>query len=511
MFRKQLFYLTSEQLCAYQWHQGKLGPGHVFANDAAGLEAFAAYLESRDNTPAYLLTDLIEEDFQRQSLPHVGGKTGRALLLRRLTQLYRDTPFRMASVQGRDEDGRRDDQVLFSALTNPALPQPWLAALELARTPLAGMYSASFLGAQLVQGLRIFNQHLLMVTRQSGGVRQSYFQDGQLRFSRLTPAIDRDGVVVNLAGETAKTHQFLTSTRALERGDVLHAVILAPLGQMAALAPHCHDGQELTYRFIAMEKAAGRLGLDAAPALSDQLLLNLLARHPPASHYALGARARFYQLWRARIALFGASAALAAATVLTVGANLWGIVDASVADARLRAEARAFDVRYHGIMSSLPPQVDKTRNMKAAVTIDHLVTTQAPTPLALTGILSEALDRVPQINLLQLDWKVDLPAGRPRAENSPAAPISSLLIGFPVQPRQTLRVEAEVKLSQNDYRSALGSMQQLIRELARHPHLSVEIEQTPLDVRPNVKLAGKAATETLDGKAKFILNLAWNP
>ncbi|MET3131378.1 hypothetical protein AAKU55_001640 [Oxalobacteraceae bacterium GrIS 1.11] len=513
MFPKQLFYLTSDLLCVYQWQQGRLSAGRGFANDAAGLAAFARYLAGRANTPAYLLTDLIEEEFQRLAVPHVGGKAGQQLLRRRLSQLYRDSPYCTAVVQGRDSEGRRDDQVLFCALTNAALLQPWMEALEQGKIALAGMYSTSLLSALLVDKLAITQQHLLLVTQQSGGWRQSYFQHGQLRFSRLTVAIDRDGLPVRVAGETDKTQQFLTSTRLLERGQVLHAVILAPATQVARLQQECRSGPETAFRFITMERACSKVGLEQVPALSDQLFLALLGRRLPPSHYSLGPRALFYQLWRTRIGLYAASAAVLAGTVLWLGANLWGIVEAARANDRLRVDAQQYELRYAAIMSSLPPQVDKTRNMKAAVTIERLITQQAPHPLSMMTTLSAALEKVPEINLTQLDWKVSLPgaSGQTRSENTANTPVSSLLIAFPTQPPQSLRVQAEVQLTQNNYRSALASINLFAQELARQPRLAVAIEETPLDVRPNVKLSGKAATETADSKAKFTLNLVWNP
>ncbi|WP_232429651.1 MULTISPECIES: hypothetical protein [unclassified Janthinobacterium] len=514
--RTQLFYVTNDQLCAYDWQRGHLSGGQCFGADAAGVAAFARYLAERAALPAYLLTDLIEEDFQRQLLPHVGGRAGRGLLQRRLTQLYRDTPYRAATVQGRESAGRRDDRVLFCALTNPSLLQPWVDALEQRKVPLAGIYSSSLLSAALVGALALTQPHILLVTFQSGGLRQSYFQNGQLRFSRLTPAIDRDGVAVDVAGETEKTRQFLVSTRMLERGEVLHSVVVAPAPQVARLQPLCRNAPETEFRFVTMERACAKLHLAEVPALADPLLLSVLGRRRPPSHYALGQRARFYQLLLARLGLFAGSAAIAVFCLVWLAANIWGIVDAARSQAALAAEAQSYEQRYDAIMASLPPQVDKTQNMKAAVLIERMVTSRAPGPQTMLAMLSAALEGVPDVSLVQLDWKVRLPENRagsaqPRADNAAAAPVSSLLIGLPAMPPQSLHVEAEVLLAQNNYRAALDSINRLTAELARQPRLTVELEQTPLDVRPSVKLAGKAATTAADSKVKFTLNLSWIP
>ncbi|WP_242404500.1 hypothetical protein [Janthinobacterium agaricidamnosum] len=498
--------MTSDQLCAYDWRHGKLSPGQQFAANADGLDQFAAYLESRSTVPAYLLTDLIEEDFQRQLLPHVGGKAGRELITRRLTQLYRDTPFRMASILGRDTAGRRDNQVLFNALTNPSLLQPWLEALEYLKIPLAGLYSSSLLGAALVGRLKLRQEHLLLITQQSGGLRQSYFEQGKLRFSRLTPAIDRDGLSVNVATETEKTRQFLTSTRLLERGDVLHTAILAPGPHIAALQALCRDGVELAYQFIDMAVASKRLGLHNAPLLADPLLLSLLGKKQPASHYPLGPRARFYQLWRARLGLYASTALAATVGVLWLAWNIWSIVLVSNDGSRLQAEAASYDQRYQAIMSSLPPVLAKAGDMKSAVSLERLISSQAPGPQAMLVMVSQALEQSPAINLIQLHWQAELPFLKVKGEALPLA-----LAGMPLGPPQSLRLEAEVNLPQNDYRSALGNINQFTQQLARLPAMRVEIVDMPLDLRPAATLSGKTAATADHRQARFILKLVWRP
>lgn len=523
MFSKHLFYLSNEQLRTWQWRAGQLTPGPAFTADQAGVDGFNTFLAGWTPAPVYLLADLIEEDFQRQLLPHVGGRAGRLLRQRRLAQAYRDTPLRHASFQGREADGRRDDAMLFNALTNPALLQPWLDALEQAKAPLAGLYSASLLSAALLGKLDLTQRHLLLVTQQSGGLRQSYFQDGMLRFSRLSHlslAVDEDG----LASETARTQQFLTSTRLLARGQLLYVAVLAPAARVERLAQLSLDTRELAYEFTDLDSACARSGLDpAGEPLCDRLFMALLGRratmHPanplarPASHYALGERGRFYQLWRIRRGLYGASAALLAGALLYSGATLWAGLDATGEADTLRREAQQYTGRYAASMAGLPPAVDKTQNMKAAVTVAQMVAVQAPQPLALMAILAAALDQVPEIKLVQLDWQAGRPGDAPPAPRPdlPAPPVSALLLGIPGKPPQNLRVEAEVVLQQNDYRSALASIDRFAQELARQPKLTVLIEQQALDLRPSVKLAGKDEAASGEASAKFSLNLVWTP
>jgi hypothetical protein len=75
-----------------------------------------------------------------------------------------------------------------------------------------------------------------------------------------------------------------------------------------------------------------------------------------------------------------------------------------------------------------------------------------------------------------------------------------------------VRLQAEVLVERDDYRSVLLSMNHFAQELARTPGMVVEIEQLPFDIRPNVKLAGKAGSPTgLGERSKFTLNIRWTP
>ncbi|UQV43515.1 hypothetical protein KIV45_16285 [Janthinobacterium lividum] len=520
MFRKQLLYITSDALCAYDWDHGALGQGQTFPASAAGLDGFAAWLEDtqaqRLNVPAYLLTDLIEEDFQRHLLPHVRGKAGRALLERRKQQLYRDTPYRGSTLLGRESTGRHDDQVLFFALTNPTLLQPWTEALEHLHVPVAGIYSTSLLSIALVKKLSIAHEHLLLVTQQSGGLRQSYYEKGQLRFSRQTLAIALDGVAVNIALETEKTRQFLTSTRMLARGDVLNTVILAPAAQIAKLELLCDNGVEVAYHFIDLQLAGKRVDLRRTPMLADELLLTLLGKHPPPSHYPPGTLARYYHFQRARNALYGASALIGGSAALWCVINLLGGIADSAATQRQAQETASYQDRYRIVMSAQPPAPAKTQNMKVAVTLGQMIASQAPEPGRLLGMLGAALDQAPQVALSQLNWHAGraparAAAGQPPQQQGASAPPPSSLVGIPVAPPQALRLEADVAMPNNDYRAALAAVTAFAQTLARQPGMQVTIEETPLDLRPSVALSGKSAAPTPDSQARFTLLLEWQP
>ena len=119
------------------------------------------------------------------------------------------------------------------------------------------------------------------------------------------------------------------------------------------------------------------MGLRRTPALADELLLTLLGKHPPPSHYPPGALARYYHFQRARKTLYGASTLIGASAALWCAINLLGGIADGAAIERLTQETATYQERYRSVMSTQPPAPAKTQNMKVAVTLGHMIASQA--------------------------------------------------------------------------------------------------------------------------------------
>ena len=537
VFRRQLLYLTNDQLTAYQWVNGFNSADCSFPNNETGWDAFSRHLAGSQDTPTYLLADLIEEDFQLDSLPHVLGRSRQALVQRRLGQLYRDTPYRQAMQQGREEHGRKDDRMLFSALTNVGLLKPWLSAILKQKVPLTGIYSPALLSTTLIKKLglaydsarasarsgsesRGASDNLLLVTHQSSGLRQSFFQGSALKFSRLTPLADHnpDTVAETTARETANTQQFLASARLLPRDKVLDAVILADGEGLLRLQSACQDTPAMAHRFFDLADAAALLGLKnpGSVSLCDPLFLSLLGHTIPASHYAQAEQTRNFSLWQVRLVLYILSAGAVAAALLSAGSNSLEALQHYQQRRQMDVETRLAQSQYQAVVRSLPHTAASPQDMKAAVNVEQMISRNAPAPTQLLGIVSRALDTLPQIRIDQLHWQVSTKAEttgdsaasqQPRpvqgVEEQPAA----ALIGIPKKPSQILLIEGEIVSLRQDYRTALESVHLFAAELGKNKQLQVEITSSPLDIKPTVKLTGSAGTEDADTKAKFTLKL----
>ena len=136
-----MLYITGHSVTLYRVHRKGAEALGRFACSDAGYSELMQLLSDYNPQPVAILADLIEEQFREETLPHTLGRDLSNLHARHAGKLFRATPFRYHSIVGRQRDGRRDDQVLFSALTNRDNIEPLLTVLGEARVPVKGIYS----------------------------------------------------------------------------------------------------------------------------------------------------------------------------------------------------------------------------------------------------------------------------------------------------------------------------------------------------------------------------------
>jgi hypothetical protein len=522
--RKQLFYLTNQELVAYTWQGAVLSRAASFDNDDTGRALFGAYLEQAEAVPSQLLVDVIEEDFQRDGAPHVGGRARAALVERRLASLYRDTPFRHAQLQGRDKEGRKDDRYLFNALTNPELPRAWLAVLQKHAVPLVGMYSLASLSQLLFDKLKLGTGPVLLVSHQSSGLRQSFFHEGALRFSRLTPLFDHapERLAETFRIETAKTRQFMASTRLLARGAQVRLVVLASQENLAALHSSLLDNPDVSYQALDLEQARAQLAIGQFDCEGEcnPLYLALLASARLPSHFPLRDQKHFYDLLKTRMLLYGLSGAVALAALVWTAIDVVNIVALRREAARLDQEAVATESKFQAVVKNMPATVITPHNMKSVVDLDTMIGHNVPLPSVQMAALSSVLNGLPDIKVNKLQWEAVDPASllAPPDPNAPppAAPAGDFppppaLVGVPDKTAQTLLVEGEIVPFKGDYRAAIDSVSRLASQLNRMAGVRAQITLQPLDTRPTVRLANIAGEPDSVARAQFAVKVTWKP
>ena len=183
---KRLCYFTSQRVTAYLWKKGELQKEGVFAMSEKGVAEFSRYVAGAPESLFYVLADVVEEDFFQENIPYVRGADRRALLARKLAQRYRDASLALPlSLGSETHAGRREERVLYMSFTNTQQFQPWLEALRSNDASVVGVFSVALVAAQTGKRLGFKGGRYLMVSRQQAGLRQSYIENGRIRFSRL--------------------------------------------------------------------------------------------------------------------------------------------------------------------------------------------------------------------------------------------------------------------------------------------------------------------------------------
>ena len=526
-------YLTNATLASLLVRGGHVAERREFATTEEGLAAFETHLRALRTVPTHLICDLAEEDFRHDTIPHVGRSDRDAIVQRKVAQMFRNTPFRYAYVQGREGEGRRDDRVLYTAITNPEALRPWLDLVERLAVPLQGIYSAALLGSRLLAPLDLRATHTLLVLFTPGeAVRQTYFRNGELQFTRLAPLDIEEGGTLGalLAEETTRTWQYLDNLRYFAPEDRLEVCVIAHSTDRPAIEPALREFPQIHYRVIDIDQAAGSLGLKGGSSGSsaDALLVRAFLRRPMENHFASDAERRHSVLRTARLVLDRAAIAVLGASIAIGAWNLTRAFRAGEADQRTGREIASLNQEYDRIQRSMPAPGTAVATVRDAVAFHDAYLARFPSIGRFLAPLSSVLEAHPQVRLAQLGWLVtDDAAATPVLASAPARsppPVKSLPKGgesavrpaidesaasaFPTARFEVALLEATVDVASHDFRGALGEVEQLAAAIARLPGFRAQVVESPLDVRPSLVLQGRHAEREAQRMApRFILRV----
>ncbi len=490
--KKTLLFLGADNFHAYSWKDGVLSAPQHFTDNAAGREQFAAFLQTHRD-PVYLLTDFIEEDFRYETVPHLRGSERTSLIQRKFEQYYRNTPFRQALALSRQAEGRHDDEMLFSALTNPALILPWVTTMLAHSVPIVGIYSVPNISAPVVKGES--SDHLLLLSwERHAGLRQTYFDRKHLHFSRLTPINANRTFSETVAEETARTHQYLKSLSLLPPGQVLDVHIICHAHDQSRLSEYLHDDADMRFSYLDIDQLGQRLksAINFTDSDATPLFLHLLATQPPRSHYAAKEHTHFFQLYQLRRGLFGLSAAIAVASLLWAAINIWQGSDLTTDNEALKMQASRLTRQAQQITQGFPNTLATATDMKTAVLLLRKLSNYSPPPQNILEGLSASLDEFPRIRVDKLSWQMSPPTD-----------------GAATLPSQVILLNGELNEFSGNYRDALDYLDRFQQALTEQGH-SVTAVTLPLDVSAQ----GSIAANISDGKAptaQFALKIIWTP
>src|SRR4051812_17274705 len=513
MAAKLLLCVSNDHVTAAVWRRHRLTACTRFNNNENGWAAFSNFLHGMRAMPVHIAVDTVDEDFRFETLPHARGRDRAEMVGRKLRQLYRATPYFSSELQERDSGKRRDDRYLFAALMNPDLLAPWLRALEAASLPVSGIYPLALVSVYLIEHLKLKQPNLLIISKNSAGLRQTFFKDLKFRISRLTPLLATTEIAdQHYADEVGNTRMYLDALNVTHVDDSLEIVILDQDGTLAGLPgavtrgrPNMHC-QYLDVDFIRLRFGIGGTDLKNS---TDILHLVLLGEKAPALNLAPRQLTRVYKRFATGRGVLAASAAILTGAVIWSGVNLYRVMQINEEASSLERETREYQARYQQVTEQFPEAPTTTESLRNTVEIAEEIRAGLRTPEAMFALVSHALDASPQIQLSHLAWHY---GGRSAVAESGPAAVDARTRSDSRALFQSAIVKGEVSPFDGDYKAAMGLISAFAGQLANDNRVAeVRALRLPLNASSDVGLAGSTNDKNNKGRAEFELAIVFGP
>ncbi|KAB2928177.1 MAG: hypothetical protein F9K30_01770 [Dechloromonas sp.] len=476
-----LLYLNTHRLTAYAWRQGRLHAEGVFENGEQGLTAFRDYLQDRQNCHLSLLANIAEEGHVLETIPFLQGADRQALITRKIGQHFMGSPLAAAFSLGYEKNRRKNEKLLLSALTNPAHFDPWLQRIADSEVPLAGIYTVAQLAGPLLNKLGGAAKRSVLLSMQDHSIRESYVVDGRTLFSRMAPISDSSiaGIASSFAAEAAKLQQYLIGQRLIGRDENLPVFIIAYPPAIPAIDNACPDRGNLSFSIIDSHHAAEKLGLKTPPEDNrcDPLYLHLLATSPPRQQFASAAHRHDFQLARIRRGILALGLTALLGGLLFAARESYHAHTLRHETQELQAREADMQARYQEISSSFP-QLGIDNDTLRRLTDRHAeLSRQQRQPEAALRRLSRAVDQVPAIALVRIDWQIGRKSSDTSAVSEGREEITTVHGNVRLAPAATIR-------------QVLATFEQFVDLLRLDPDNTVRILQPPYDMVSDRTLRG---------------------
>jgi hypothetical protein len=514
--KKRLLYLTANRLTAHSLSRGALVTDAAFERNDAGLAAFSAYLAGTRNL-YYLVIDVVEEDYHQDVIPGMSGKDRRQVLSRKLAQRYRDTSLALSLSLGFDKGERRNERVLYASFSNTQQLQPWIATLGQNEVRLVGVYSTALLAPALIKSAGLKVPRCLLVSVQQTGLRQSYVEDGKIRFSRIgrLNLEDTAAVAAACAAESARLQQYLVTMRMLPTSNTpIDVMVLAPAHYHAALADTCRSTETLRFNLVNADTQCRARGLKTFPADTpcDALFLHAAATVTPKEQFAQEPQRHHFRLWQIRNGLYAAGMAMLAAGMLFASVEF---IAAYNLRQQIQADQTRFDqlsAEYARVTATFPKTPTSTENLKTAIKQYQMLQAQTASPAYLLLETSKVLAAYPQVEIEGVEWHVgkrgtERTGGKAAAKAAAAAPAAA---GAPADyGYELLTLSARVVgARRTDVRAITDMASQFIDAFKKIPLLEISGVNMPFEVTAEDTLRGDIGSErTIAEDARFSVTI----
>ena len=510
---RRFFYVTQDSLAIWKSSQSTLKEETRFQSSDEGFRLFSAYLDRGSQELSMVVVDVIEEEFVTDTIPRLSSGDRKGLIDRRLTKRFPGTPYKLGIYQGR---ARRDDDsvsVLYAAITNHELIDPWIEIVTRHQIPLAGVCSVPLIGVELLREFRKPAENSLFLTQHQGGrLRQIFVQNGHPLSARLSKveSVANEGFGESLVSEIIQSRKYLERSRYLRHSDPLDVYLIAD--HDTAERAFSGDDNRIEFRahIIDPKNAAAKFGLaeDISPEHMEILYLARCIRKRPKYSYKLSSRTDYGLLLKLRHFAIGAAVTGAIACSIASGIFLAGALSYRDTSQIIESQITRMEETYRREHDELEPVRADSHEMKLAVdTGDFVLRHSLPVEWVMEQV-GNVMDDHADMHIGQLSWEIEGPTSENDAGNQRRRGEDNVPVSIPEIASVTASLTGEIRPYDGNLRHAFAKIDELAKSFEKKTAFErVAVTEYPIDARPGAAVSGEVGRNGSSQLAEFSIRL----
>jgi hypothetical protein len=505
---KRIFYFSGHRLTVFHWSGKKLAGACSFEPNDEGYEKFRIYLESSAKTATAILLDVIEEDFRKDVIPHVYGNDRKAVISRLIDRYYRSSrQYTYYEIQGRKKAGRKDDEVLLAAITNPELVRHWIRIIEESDVPLSGILTLPLISKSLLPVIGAKKGHVLLVSQQvNSNLRQTFFSNGKMLSSRQSVINQDAGNISNIGAfarpEIEKTLAFIRNQHQIEDNEIIDIHIIGSDPQIDSLNKAFISDELYQYHVHRIKDINIKLGIKGLPdRFSDGLFAWIaMNKYSTKSHY--GSREEFSRFYYAVASngLYASSAAVVITALLMTQSNISDGMSYKKSTALLEDRTNRFKQVYAEKYKAHEELFSNAGLMDLAVDmVNQIEANSQITPLEFMVTLSKLISHpnTGRIYIDKIDWTTrqlnESRQKKSRKKTDAESAYKNTDVTSPGEIQHVAVVTGRIPVSSNNYRDSVNRINNIITTWRSSDRVAeVSPINLPVEVRPDRKFAAES-------------------
>lgn len=388
--------------------------------DAQHTNAMCDLLDSAKHAPVFVLLDVMDQQYVRQTFPPVSSLSLNKIVKRRLDRDLPADDIKGALRLGRDATGRKEWQYMLASVSQTPELQGWLSMLLERENSFKGLYLLPIEGMNFLKQMEEYAKpqvdnaswQILFVHTKVGGFRQIVLNNGKLVFTRLSQVTDESNhlfVAGSVEQEIQNTLDYLRRFD-LESNRVVQAYVV--------VGPEVKEQVDLSrfnfahFTMMAPYEVGEALQLENAALFADTytdiVLAHAFLNRGPIKRLMPAAAERMAQLElgiRSAKALAAGSVVLFGLLALQVA---WGYVANTTEVARIEASDKALQDELNKLHAVINGQAESEKIASTVTTLWNTNKIGAFSPLKFVKKLAPHIAN--DVRVMSIDWrKLNLP------------------------------------------------------------------------------------------------------